>query len=243
MDPAGSAPSGAGAAMARRCATAAPTARACAADRPGHAGPHAAGDHRRGGRRPAARLRGRPGHGGRQRRDLQPPRPARGARARGHGFATRSDSEVVVHGYEQYGPDFVRRLNGIFALRSGTTDASGCSPRATRSASSPSTGARTARRRAGLRGRRAARRGPGRARARPGRAGPLPGLALRARPADALRRRQQAARRVACWWPRGRRAEGDQLPRGARATPLDGRRATSWRASWPSASPRPSGAR
>jgi asparagine synthase (glutamine-hydrolysing) len=35
---------------------------------------------------------------------------------RGHRFATRSDSEVVVHGYEEDGPGFVARLNGIFAL-------------------------------------------------------------------------------------------------------------------------------
>src|SRR5215210_4776616 len=36
--------------------------------------------------------------------------------ARGHRFATGSDCEVVVHAYEEHGPDFVRHLNWIFAL-------------------------------------------------------------------------------------------------------------------------------
>jgi asparagine synthase (glutamine-hydrolysing) len=34
----------------------------------------------------------------------------------GHRWATNSDSEVVVHGYEEDGVDFVRHLNGIFAF-------------------------------------------------------------------------------------------------------------------------------
>src|SRR4051794_9480603 len=39
-----------------------------------------------------------------------------GLERRGHRFATRSDSEVVVHAYEEHGEDFVRQLNGIFAV-------------------------------------------------------------------------------------------------------------------------------
>jgi asparagine synthase (glutamine-hydrolysing) len=34
----------------------------------------------------------------------------------GHHLKTRSDSEVIVHLYEQYGDDFVRRLEGMFAF-------------------------------------------------------------------------------------------------------------------------------
>jgi asparagine synthase (glutamine-hydrolysing) len=36
--------------------------------------------------------------------------------SKGHVFATHSDTEVIVHGYEEWGDDCVARLNGIFGL-------------------------------------------------------------------------------------------------------------------------------
>src|SRR5262249_36295656 len=36
--------------------------------------------------------------------------------AQGHRFRTKTDTEVIVHGYEQWGVDCVSQLNGIFAF-------------------------------------------------------------------------------------------------------------------------------
>ena len=124
-----------------------PRRRRRAPDRPGDARPHAAGDHRRGRRRPAARLRGRRGHRDRERRDLQPPRAAR--RARGGGPHLRHPLRLRGGGPRLRGARRGLRAPHERHLRLrplGRARAAGWWPRATRSASSPSTGAATARR-------------------------------------------------------------------------------------------------
>jgi asparagine synthase (glutamine-hydrolysing) len=35
---------------------------------------------------------------------------------RGHTFKTQCDTEAIIHAYEEYGKDFVQRLNGMFAI-------------------------------------------------------------------------------------------------------------------------------
>ena len=35
---------------------------------------------------------------------------------KGHIFTTDTDSEVILHGYEEYGPDLLNRLRGMFAF-------------------------------------------------------------------------------------------------------------------------------
>jgi asparagine synthase (glutamine-hydrolysing) len=39
-----------------------------------------------------------------------------GLEAKGHRFKSRTDTETVLHAYEEYGPDCLERLNGFFAL-------------------------------------------------------------------------------------------------------------------------------
>ena len=55
--------------------------------------------------------------GGPERRALQPRRrSASDLRRRGHRFASRCDTEILPHLYEEYGPMFPERLRGMFGI-------------------------------------------------------------------------------------------------------------------------------
>ena len=118
-----------------------------------------------------------------------------GLEARGHRFATRSDSEVIVHLWEELGAGCVERLAGMFALavadfRRRTLLAR---PRPHRQEAAlpgrrrPPAGLR-------LRAQVAARRRPRRSRGRPRGARPLSRLWLRAGAVDHLPRRHRSSR-------------------------------------------------
>src|SRR5471032_1059136 len=48
-------------------------------------------------------------------------------KALGHVFRTRCDTEVIVHAWEEWGADCVRRFRGMFALACGTAGSKPCS--------------------------------------------------------------------------------------------------------------------
>ena len=59
--------------------------------------------------------------------------------AAGHVFKTATDSEVLLHGYEEYGTQLLNKLRGMFALSSGTRRSGSSLAPGTSSASSPCT--------------------------------------------------------------------------------------------------------
>jgi hypothetical protein len=107
---------GAPQAHARRAAPSRPRRRGAVDRRARRTRPPAARDRGRGGRASADAQRGRTRVDRLQRRGLQPRRARRGLRARGHRYRTRSDTETVLHLYEEEGIGCVERLRGMFAF-------------------------------------------------------------------------------------------------------------------------------
>ena len=178
----------------------------------------AALDHRPRGRRPADRERGRHGRRRPERRDLQLPRAAARARARGpplpHAAATPRCSSTL---YEEHG-DALRRAPArhVRVRDLGRARAGGSCSRATASGSSRSTTATTAGELAFASELRAlpARRG------RPRRARGVPRLQLDPGAADDLPRHPQAAAGPPARLG-GRRARGSSATRGPRRVHAD----------------------
>ena len=168
----------------------------------------------------------------------------KGLEARGHRWATNSDSEVIVHAYEEHGLDCVRHLNGIFAFALwdereqrlvAARDAFGVKPLywwsdGRRVALASEIGALLAA------GPRASRRSTG-------------SRSTTTSPAASCRRRGRCSRasgscrRRHCSWSRRAAARASRAGASRPATPLDGATTTSSPPSSPSASPTPSSAR
>ena len=68
----------------------------------------------------------------------------RSSRDIGHGFTTTSDTEVIAHAYEQWGVEFLHRLNGDFAIAIWDRRGKSSSSREIGSGSARSSSARTA---------------------------------------------------------------------------------------------------
>ena len=238
LDPAGTASADAGPRMTAALRHRGPDGEAVRRHRARDAGVRAAGDHRRGRRRPAAVLRGRVRDRHRERGDLQPPRAA--CRA-GGAAATPSPPTPTARSWSTATSSTARassrRLNGMFgaavwdARRErlvAARDPFGVKPvywwsDGRRVALASEVGALLA---AGLVA--AARRPDG--------PRPLPGLPVRAGAADDVRGRVQAAAGVRSRGRAQRRPEDPQLPPGTRASRWPGSAARSWPRSCPGAS-------